>query len=38
MKLGSIIWSAFPFAEGDGRSKVRPALVLAVASTNFVIV
>lgn len=34
IKIGDFIWGSFPFAEGDGRSKVRPALILAVASTH----
>lgn len=29
MKPGKFVWASFPFAEGDGRYKVRPALVLA---------
>lgn len=34
MIAGQFIWGRFPFAEGDGRAKVRPALILSVASTN----
>lgn len=34
MKAGDFVWVAFPFAEGDGRVKERPALVLAVGETK----
>jgi hypothetical protein len=34
MNAGCFVWASFPFAEGDGRAKVRPAFVLAVAETN----
>lgn len=28
-KAGTFVWANIPFAEGDGRSKIRPVLVLA---------
>lgn len=34
MKEGQFIWVRVPFAEGDGRSKTRPALILAVANSD----
>ena len=29
--IGKFVWAAVPFAEGDGRYKIRPALVIAQA-------
>ena len=28
-KAGTFVWANIPFAEGDGRSKIRPVLILA---------
>jgi len=28
-KVGTFVWATIPFAEGDGRKKIRPVLVLA---------
>jgi DICT domain-containing protein len=29
--IGKFVWAAVPYAEGDGRYKIRPALVVAEA-------
>jgi mRNA-degrading endonuclease toxin of MazEF toxin-antitoxin module len=32
--IGKFVWAAVPFAEGDGRYKIRPALIINKAVAN----